>query len=163
MKKMLFFMAALMLAAIAPLQAQTFNGLELGGSIACSHQFRDRGFVNVGADLCASLPVATWSRLRAVVGVNGFVPNGFDRYGTVKVGATVDVHPLYLFADYGLSVNPSARQRIGMAFDAGLGLQVALASRWRLFTELSIDRINSGKLWQSTPAVKAGVMYSVTP
>lgn len=163
MKKMLFFMAALMLAAIAPLQAQTFNGLELGGSIACSHQFRDRGFVNVGADLCASLPVATWSRLRAVVGVNGFVPNGFDRYGYGMVGITAEAMPFYVFGDFGLSCNPSGSHAIGLAFDCGVGLGFPLADRWQIYSELSIDRINSGKLWQSTPAVKAGVMYSMTP
>ena len=158
MRKFLLF-AALMLAALAPIEAQTFNGLELGGSVQCTHQFRDRGFVNVGAELRASLPVAPWSRLRAVVGVNGFIPNGFDRYGYGMVGITAEALPFYVFGDFGLSCNPSGSHTIGLAFDAGVGLSFAIADRWRLYSELAIDRINSGRLWQSTSSVKAGVMY----
>ena len=159
MKKMIFLIAALMLAALAPVQAQTFNGLELGGSAQCTHQFSDRGFVNAGADLRASLPVAPWSRLRAVAGVNGFVPNGFDRYGYGMVGITAEALPFYVFGDFGLNLNPSGAHTIGLAFDAGVGLAFAITDRWRLYSELAIDRINSGKLWQSTSSVKAGAMY----
>ena len=159
MKKMIFLIAALVMLAASPMGAQTFNGLELGGSVQCTHQFRDRGFVNVGADLRASLPVAPWSRLRAVAGVNGFVPNGFDRYGYGMVGITAEALPFYVFGDFGLSCNPSGSHTIGLAFDAGVGLAFAITDRWRLYSELAIDRINSGKLWQSTSSVKAGVMY----
>jgi hypothetical protein len=159
MKKMIFLIAALVMLAASPMGAQTFDGLELGGSVKCTHQFRERGFVNVGADLCASLPVAPWSRLRAVVGVNGFIPNGFDRYGYGMVGITAEALPFYVFGDFGLSCNPSGAHTIGLAFDAGVGLAFAIADRWRLYSELAIDRINSGKLWQSTSSVKAGVMY----
>ena len=159
MKKMIFLIAALVMLAASPMGAQTFNGLELGGSVQCTHQFRDRGFVNVGADLRATLPVAEWSSLRAVVGVNGFVPNGFDRYGYGMVGITAEALPFYVFGDFGLNLNPSGAHTIGLAFDAGVGLSFAIADRWRLYSELAIDRINSGKLWQSTSSVKAGVMY----
>jgi hypothetical protein len=159
MKKMIFLIAALVMLAASPMGAQTFDGLELGGSVKCTHQFRERGFVNVGADLRASLPVAPWSRLRAVVGVNGFIPNGFDRYGYGMVGITAEALPFYVFGDFGLSCNPSGAHTIGLAFDAGVGLAFAIADRWRLYSELAIDRINSGKLWQSTSSVKAGVMY----
>lgn len=158
MRKMIFFIAALMLAALAPLEAQTFKGVELGGSVACSHQFRDRGFVNVGTDVRASLPVAEWSRLRASVGVNGFVPNGFDRYGYGMVGITAEALPFYVFGDFGLNCNPSGSHAIGLAFDCGVGLSFPIGDRWRLYSELAIDRINSGHLWQSTSAVKAGAM-----
>ena len=159
MKKMIFLIAALVVLAASPIGAQTFDGLELGGSVQCTHQFRDRGFVNVGADLRATLPVAEWSSLRAVVGVNGFVPNGFDRYGYGMVGITAEALPFYVFGDFGLNLNPSGAHTIGLAFDAGVGLSFAIADRWRLYSELAIDRINSGKLWQSTSSVKAGVMY----
>lgn len=161
MKKMIFLIAALFVLAASPMGAQTFNGLELGGSVACSHQFRERGFVNVGADLRATLPVAKWSRLRAVVGENGFVPNGFDRYGYGMVGITAEALPFYVFGDFGLSCNPSGTHAIGLAFDAGVGLSFAIADRWRLYSELAIDRINSGRTWQSTSSVKAGVMYKL--
>lgn len=159
MKKIVFLIAALVMLAAPPMRAQTFDGLELGGSVQCTHQFRDRGFVNVGADLRAMLPVAEWSRLRALVGVNGFVPNGFDRYGYGMVGITAEALPFYVFGDFGLSCNPSGSHTIGLAFDAGVGLAFAIADRWRLYSELAIDRINSGKMWQSTSSVKAGVMY----
>ena len=154
-----FLFAALMMAMITPTQAQTFEGLELGGSAQCTHQFRDRGFVNVGADLRATLPVAEWSSLRAVVGVNGFIPNGLDRYGYGMVGITAEALPFYVFGDFGLSCNPSGSHTIGLAFEAGVGLSFAITDRWRLYSELAIDRINSGKLWQSTAFVKAGAMY----
>ena len=154
-----FLFAALMMAMITPTQAQTFEGLELGGSAQCTHQFRDRGFVNVGADLRASLPVAEWSSLRAVVGVNGFVPNGLDRYGYGMVGITAEALPFYVFGDFGLSCNPSGTHAIGLALDCGVGLSFVITDRWRLYSELAIDRINSGRLWQSTASVKAGAMY----
>ena len=160
--KKLIAIAVLMMTALCA-QAQFLSGVELGGSFACSHQFREKGFVNVGADLRATKRVCEWSRLRAVASVNGFVPNGFDRYGTAMVGITADLLPIYAFADFGLSCNPSGKHTIGMAFDIGCGLHFDISERWHLFSELGIDRINSGKLWQSTPAVKAGVMYSVTP
>ena len=159
MKKIVFLIAALVMLAASPMGAQTFNGPELGGSVQCTHQFRDRGFVNVGADLRASLPVAEWSRLRAVVGVNGFIPNGFDRYGYGMVGITAEALPFYVFGDFGLSCNPSGSHTIGLAFEAGVGLSFAITDRWRLYSELAIDRINSGKLWKSTAFVKAGAMY----
>ena len=158
MRKFLLFVA-LMMAMIAPIQAQTFDCLELGGSVQCTHQFRDRGFVNVGADLRATLPVAEWSSLRAVVGVNGFIPNGLDRYGYGMVGITAEALPFYVFGDFGLNLNPSGSHTIGLAFDAGVGLAFAITDRWRLYSELAIDRINSGKHWQSTSSVKAGAMY----
>jgi hypothetical protein len=91
--------------------------------------------------------------------VNGFIPNGFDRYGYGMVGITAEALPFYVFGDFGLSCNPSGAHTIGLAFDAGVGLAFAIADRWRLYSELAIDRINSGKLWQSTSSVKAGVMY----
>jgi hypothetical protein len=158
MRKFLLFVA-LMMAMIAPTQAQTFEGLELGGSAQCTHQFRDRGFVNVGADLRATLPVAEWSSLRAVVGVNGFIPNGLDRYGYGMVGITAEALPFYVFGDFGLSCNPSGTYAIGLALDCGVGLSFVITDRWRLYSELAIDRINSGRLWQSTASVKAGLLY----
>ena len=154
-----FLFAALMMAMITPTQAQTFDGLELGCSAQCTQQFRDRGFVNVGADLRATLPVAEWSSLRAVVGVNGFIPNGLDRYGYGMVGITAEALPFYVFGDFGLSCNPSGTHAIGLALDCGVGFSFVITDRWRIYSELAIDRINSGRLWQSTASVKAGVMY----
>lgn len=157
--KRLIIIAAIMFAALSA-RAQFWAGVELGGSIQYSYQ---HGKSNASIDFRGTKRVNEWSRIRAVAEIKGTIPNGTDRYGTFVVGATVDVMPAYFFADYGMSVNPSADKKIGMAFDCGVGLDVNITSRWHLFTELSIDRISSGKLWQSTPSVKLGVTYSIMP
>lgn len=157
----IIFIAAFVLAAVSATVAQTNRNLELGGSVQCSQQFREVGFVNVGADVRALVSVATWSRLRAIVGVNGFVPNGFDRYGYVLTGVTVDAMPLYVFADFGLNYNPSSKRAIGMAFDGGVGLNFDVAKHWSVYAELAVDRVSNGRRWQSTAAVKTGVMYAL--
>ena len=158
MKKFLFI-AAFMVAAVCA-KAQFFNGIELGGVVQYANQ---HGKSSVGLDIMAAKRVAPWTRVRAIVGVNGFIPNGFDRYGYGKVGITIDVLPFYTFADFGMNYNPSAKDKIGMAFDGGCGLQVSIAKRWQIITELGIDRISNGSCWQSTASVKAGVMYLLTP
>lgn len=156
MRKFIIIVALVMVTICA--KAQFFNGIELGGMVQYTNQ---HGISNVGLDFTAAKRVAPWSRVRAIVGVNGFVPNGFDRYGYGMVGATVDVLPFYVFADFGMNYNPSAKDKIGMAFDGGCGLQVSVAKRWQIVTELGIDRISNGGRWQSTASVKAGVMYSL--
>lgn len=158
MKKFLLI-AAFMFAAVCA-KAQFFNGIELGGAVQYTNQ---HGKSNVGLDLTAAKRVAPWARVRAIVGVNGFVPDGFDRYSYGKVGITVDVLPFYAFANFGMNYNMSARDKLGMAFDGGCGLQVSVAKRWQIVTELGIDRINNGSHWQSTASVKAGIMYLLTP
>lgn len=156
MRKFIIIVAFIMVTICA--KAQFFSGVELGGAVQYTNQ---HGMSNVGFDLTAAKRVVQWSRVRAIVGVNGFVPNGFDRYGYGKVGVTVDVLPFYVFANFGMNYNVSATDKIGMAFDGGCGLQVSVAKRWNITTELGIDRINNGKHWQSTASVKAGVMYSL--
>jgi hypothetical protein len=155
--KRLLLIAAFMVAAVCA-KAQFFNGIELGFMMQYTNQ---HGISNVGLDITAAKRVAPWSRVRAIVGVNGFVPNGFDRFGYGKVGVTIDVLPFYAFANFGMNYNVSAKDKIGMAFDGGCGLQVSVAKRWNIMTELGIDRINNGKHWQSTASVKAGVSYSL--
>lgn len=144
-----------MFAALSA-RAQFWDGVELGGSIQYSYQ---HGKSNASIDFRGTKRVNEWSRIRAVADIKGTIPNGTDRYGIFVVGATVDVMPAYFFADYGISVNPSADKKIGMAFDCGVGLDFDIAEHWQLFSELAIDRINSGKHWQSTAAVKVGIMY----
>ena len=154
--KKLIIIAALIMAATISAKAQFFNGFEVGGSVQYANQ---DGKSNVGIDLRATKRVSPWARLRAVGTVNGFVSNGFDRYGTVAVGASVDKLPFFAFADYGLLVTPSAKGAIGMAFDAGVGLHVEVCNGWHVVTEMAIDRVGSRNAWQSTPSVKAGVAY----
>lgn len=141
--------------------AQFLNNLKLGGSIISSNQFKDKAFINAGIDLRAITNVHKYVSLRAITNVNGFIPNGFDRYSTIMCGVQTSEFPAYIYADFGLNCNPSGKKVIGMAFDCGLGLNYSLASRWDLYAEVGIDRINSAKYWQSTPSVKVGVLYSL--
>lgn len=156
MRKMIFLIA-LFLAMMLPANAQFFEGIEAGGGVRYSRQ-PDKA--NFGVDIIATKTVTDWARLRAVASVNGFIPNGFDRYGTAMCGVMAEARAAYAFADFGLSWNPSAKPPvIGMAFDGGVGIKVNVAPHLRLFSELGIDRIGHGRKWKSTASVKAGLLY----
>lgn len=158
MKKVIIFIILMM--NVLCVNAQFLNNLKLGGSIICSNQFKDKVFINAGIDLRVITNVHKCVSLRTIANVNGFIPNGFDRYGTIMCGIQTSEFPAYIYADFGLNCNPSGNKVIGMAFDCGLGLNYSLTSRWDLYAEVGIDRINSAKYWQSTPEVKLGVLYS---
>ena len=156
MKKMIFLFA-LLLAMMMPAKAQFFNDVDIGGGVRYSRQ-SDKA--NVGVDVIATKAVTDWARLRAVVSVNGFIPNGFDRAGTAMCGVMAEARAAYVFADFGLSWNPSAKPpEIGMAFDGGVGLKVNLTQHIKLYSELCIDQTGHGRQWKSTAAVKAGLLY----
>ena len=156
MKKPFLFAVVLMLTALSA-KAQFFEGIEAGGGVRYSRQ-SDKA--NVGIDIIATKSVTDWARLRAVASVNGFIPNGFDRYGVALCGVMAESGPAYAFADFGISLNPSVKAPvIGMAFDGGVGIKVNVAPHLRLFSELGIDRIGHGRQWKSTASVKAGLLY----
>lgn len=156
MKKMIFLIA-LLSAMMMSAKAQFFNDVDIGGDVRYSCQY-DKA--NVGVDFIALKQVTEWVGLRAVASVNGFIPNGFDRAGTAMFGVMAEARAAYLFVDFGISGNPSAKPpEIGMAFDGGVGLNINITQRLKLFTELGIDRIGHGKRWRSTAAVKAGLLY----
>ena len=158
MKKMLFLFA-LLLAMMMPAKAQFFNNVDIGGDVRYSRQ-SDKA--NVGVDFIAMKQVTEWAGLRAVVSVNGFIPNGFDRAGTAMCGVMAEARAAYGFVDFGLSWNPSAKPpEIGIAFDGGVGLKVNLSQHIKLYSELGIDRTGHGRQWKSTAAVKAGLLYSI--
>lgn len=156
MKKFLI-LAVMMLTALCA-QAQFFTGIEVGGAVQYSVQSNKD---NAGFGFRATKRTCPWSRLRAEAVINGVIPNGFDRGGTLTVGASADLMPIYVFAGYGLSVNPSSKSKLGMTFDLGLGLDVNLAQRWHLFTELDFNWTKHAKVWLSTPAVKVGTTFSL--
>lgn len=156
MKKMIFLFA-LLLAMVIPAKAQFFNDVDIGGGVRYSRQ-SDKA--NVGVDIIATKSVANWARLRAVASVNGFVPNGFDRYGVSLCGVMAEAGPAYAFADFGISLNPSAKPPfVGIAFDGGVGIKSNVTRRLRIYSELGIDRTGHGRRWQSTAAVKVGLLY----
>lgn len=158
--KRLLLLAIFMIVALCA-NAQFLSGVELGGSLACSHQFREKGFANASADFRAYQRVTEWSRLRAEIGLSGVLPNGLDRYGYGVVGATLELRPLYAFGGFGLNCNPSGKRTIGMAFDCGVGLQVPVSSKWSVYSELAVSRICNARYWQTTHLVKAGVTYKL--
>lgn len=156
MKKM-FFLIASLLAMMMPAKAQFFNDVDIGGAVRYSRQ-SDKA--NVGVDIIATKSVTDWASLRAVASVNGFVPNGFDRYGIALCGVMAEAGPAYAFADFGLSLNPSAKPPfVGIAFDGGVGIKANVTRQLKIYSELGIDRIGHGRRWQSTAAVKAGLLY----
>ena len=156
MKKM-FFLFALLLAMMMPAKAQFFNDVDIGGGVRYSRQ-PDKA--NVGVDVIATKSVSDWARLRAVASVNGIIPNGFDRYGVALCGVMAEAGPAYAFADFGLSLNPSAKPPfVGIAFDGGVGIKANVTRQLKIYSELGIDRIGHGRRWQSTAAVKAGLLY----
>lgn len=158
MKKMIFLFA-LLLAMMMPAKAQFFNDVDIGGGVRYSRQ-SDKA--NIGVDVIATKSVTDWASLRAVASVNGFIPNGFDRAGTAMCGVMAEARAAYVFADFGLSWNPSAKPpEIGIAFDGGVGLKVNVSKHIKLYSELGIDRTGHGKQWMSTAAVKAGLLYSI--
>lgn len=155
--KKIFFLFALLLAMMMPAKAQFFNDVDIGGGVRYSRQ-PDKA--NVGVDVIATKSVSDWARLRAVASVNGFVPNGFDRYGLALWGVMAEAGPAYAFADFGLSLNPSAKPPfVGIAFDGGVGIKANVTRQLKIYSELGIDRIGHGRRWQSTAAVKAGLLY----
>ena len=155
MKKKVLFLAVLLITALCA-RAQLLDGVEVGGGVHYAQQ-DDSG--NVGLDIIATKSVAEWARLRMVAAVNGFVPN-FDRYGVAMCGASVEAGPVYAFADFGLSWNPSAKPpAVGMAFDGGVGIKVNVAKSVKVYSELGVDRVGHGDRWRSTAAVKAGVLW----
>lgn len=155
--KKIAFLIALFLAMMLPAKAQFFDGIEVGGGARYSRQSAK---ANAGVDVIATKSVADWARLRVTASVLGFIPNGFDRYGSVTCGVMAEARPAYVFADFGLSMNPSAKPpEVGMAFDCGVGIKVALTSHLKIYSELGIDRIVHGNLLKSTASVKAGLLY----
>ena len=155
----MFFLIALFLAMMMPAKAQFFNDVDIGGDVRYSLQ-SDK--VNVGVDVIAMKSMTDWASLRAVASVNGFIPNGFDRAGTAMCGVMAEARAAYVFADFGLSWNPSAKPpEIGIAFDGGVGLKVNLSKHIKLYSELGIDRTGHGRQWRSTASVKAGLLYSI--
>ena len=155
--KKIFFLFALFLAMMIPAKAQFFNDVDIGGGVRYSRQ-SDKA--NIGFDVIATKSVTDWARLRAVASVNGFIPNGFDRYGVALWGVMAEAGPAYAFADFGLSLNPSAKPPfVGIAFDGGVGIKANVTRQLKIYSELGIDRIGHGRRWQSTAAVKAGLLY----
>lgn len=172
MRKILLFIALTMTMAMTSFAQNRFNpnvgynffsNLYLGGSVQYSRDvFGATPHSNVGADIRITKQVYKHARLRAIVDINGFIANGFDRYGKAMLGGSLDFRPFYIFADYGINYNPSSgKGDWGLAGDAGIGLVFDIGRGIDMHLEGGIDRVNNGLLWQSNAFAKFGYTFSL--
>jgi outer membrane protein OmpA-like peptidoglycan-associated protein len=170
MKKLITIATLLLVAAIAQGQSKYDNrfkygllsNLEIGVGGIYSYEITNKAHhKNVGAQLLLTKRIGDFWRIRGTAEVNGFIPNGFDRKGKGMVGLSFDLLPFYLFVDYGACLNPSAKSKLGLAMDAGAGLQFKIGKVSSLYVEGGVDRTYNGGTWQSVASVKAGYMTNL--
>lgn len=165
MRKHLILLAAVaLMATAATAQSATdhYPRLEVGASLQYCHDFA-HGKPNLGADLRLTCQLTDVLRIRALANVNGFVPDGFDRYGTATVGLSAEYSMVYGFADFGLSLNPSSTQPFNPAADIGVGLRFDLARRHHLFAETGFAATATGtNAWNADYFLKIGYTVTIT-
>lgn len=152
MKKLISVIALLLVSVIAMAQKgydsehkyDLFSNLEIGISGQYSYAIGGKTG-NWGADIRMTKRIGNNWRLRGIADLNGFGrKQGFDRYAKVMAGMSADFLPFYIFADYGVSFNPSAHQKFNPAGDAGIGLHFDIGRGLRLYTEVGADRTANG-------------------
>lgn len=165
MKKFLFLFALAVLAVAVNAQSrQTYDsdfkyGLFSNWTLGVSGQYSNQqGVSNVGISALATKRVGDFWRLRYSASISGLsYKEGFDRYGTALSGIAFDFVPwAYAFADAGLNVNPTAKGWLGLAADAGLGLNVNFGRYSLLYTEAGVERVQCGGKWGGTVFARLG-------
>lgn len=134
------------------------QGVDIGGSLQYSFAPQNLKH-NVGADIIVARDLSHGFQLRAIAEVNGFIPNGFDRYGRATLGVAYSINPLYVFIDMGASIDPSDKRRLGYTADAGLGWHRRIG-RGTLFTEAALTATHGTK-WRNNAIVRAGYMFNI--
>jgi outer membrane protein OmpA-like peptidoglycan-associated protein len=169
MKKLITIAAMLIVAATAQGQSKYDNSfkyrllsnIEVGVGAIYSYEITNQAHnKNTGAQLLLTKRIGDYWRLRGVAEVNGFIANGFDRFGKGMLGISFDLLPFYVYGDYGVNLNPSEKSKFGLAMDGGIGLQFKVGNTASLYVEGGVDRTNNGTKWQSNAEVKAGVLVS---
>lgn len=135
-----------------------FSNVEIGAAGIYSYSLDSKQH-NAGAELRLTKQIGEYWKVRGIANVNGFINNGFDRYGKGLIGLSFG-KTLYGFVDYGAVCNPSAHQTFGMAMDGGLGLNFNLGDITRLYLEGGIDRVRDD-VWQSNVFAKAGLSFNL--
>lgn len=167
MKRIFLSLALALLAVSANAQSRQiydsdfkygfFSNWTLGVSGQYSNQ---HGVSNVGISALATKRVGDYWRLRYEAGINGLqVKDGFDRYGTALTGVCFDFVPwAYIYADGGAVVNPTAKGwlGLGLAADAGLGLNVNFGRHSLLYTEAGVERVQCNGEWGGTVFARLG-------
>lgn len=91
--------------------------------------------------------------------INGFIPNGFDRYAKLMAGFSFDALPFEVYALYGANFNPSEKVKFGMALKGGVNLQFKITDVFSIRVGGGIDRINNGSKWQSNATATVGCKF----
>lgn len=118
----------------------------------------NHGVSDVGITALATKRIGDYWRLRYEATINGFRNSEtFDRYGTAMAGASLDfLNWMYLFGDVGAVVNPTMTQKIGLAADAGLGLNVNFGKHSVLWLEGGSDLVQDNAAFDNTFFARLG-------
>ena len=118
----------------------------------------NHGQSSVGISALATKRVGDYWRLRYEATINGLRNvDGFDRYGTAMAGASFDfLNWMYLFADAGAVYNPTMQAKLGLAGDAGLGLNVNFGKHSMLWLEGGSDLVQNNAAWDNTFFARLG-------
>lgn len=164
MKKLLLF--ALVILAVAvnaqsrhPYDCDFKYGFFSNWNIYAAAQYSNqRGQSNIGINALATKRISDYWRLRYSATISGLAQKeGFDRYGTALSGIALDFVPwACAFADAGVKVDPSTKGWLGLAADAGLGLNVNVGDYSLLYAEAGADLTQANTQWNSTLFFRLG-------
>lgn len=138
-----------------------WSNLTLGGSVQYQRAVFTNNTQNFGVDLRMTKQIGDNWRLRALLDVNGFLANGFDRYGKGMIGAQLEFRPFYIFTDYGANFNPSGTTKVGLAGDGGIGFLFDIGRGMYMHTEVGVDLANNGNLWNHNGFIKLGYDFKL--
>ena len=169
--KTLLLMLAMTLCMAATAQDPCPKGWDAG--LTVNYTCQD-GNPNIGLQAVATTAITPLWGWRATAGVNGLVRyyqlendsplppsqrGKFDRYAAVTTGPVVNLDPLYAFVQAGAALNPSTHGKLGLAANAGAGLQFDVGCRSRLFIEASVEFAQADSHWLKTFGAGIGYAY----
>ena len=164
MKKLLLF--ALVILAVAvnaqsrhPYDCDFKYGFFSNWNIYAAAQYSNqRGQSNIGINALATKRISDYWRLRYSATISGLAQKeGFNRYGMALSGIALDFVPwACAFADAGVKVDPSTKGWLGLAADAGLGLNVNVGDYSLLYAEAGADLTQANTQWNSTLFFRLG-------
>lgn len=166
MRKLITIAALLLAVATAQSQSKYDNGYKYGllSNIevifggAYSYDIESH-YKNAGGLIGLTKRIDDNWRVRGEAFVDGFIPNGFDRKGMFLAGISFDLLPWYIYGEYGINYNPSAKTKIGLAAKAGTGLQFKLSDISSVAVGGNFVVTNNGNMFTKTAG--AEVVYVV--
>ena len=167
MRKLITFAALLLAVATAQGQSQKYDENHKHQLFSNTGVVVDMGLAyNIengkrNTDLMILMPKRLSPYWYFVAGgeINGFIPNGFDRYAKLMAGFSFDALPFEVYALYGANFNPSSSVKFGMALKGGVNLQFKITDVFSIRVGGGIDRINNGSKWQSNATATVGCKF----